>query len=181
LIEPDSIEKIFQIDECIGCATSGLVADARVIVDRARIDVLINEITYDEKIPVITLVKRICDFKHTYTQYGWVRPFGTAFLIASVDETGAHLFATDPSGAFMECKAGSKGEGRSGAMAYFEENYKEDMTLEEAIGMGIKAIHKGSEGRLNPDAVEIAIVDSKGKFRKLSRDESKILVKKAIG
>ena len=28
LIEPDSIEKIFQIDECIGCATSGLVADA---------------------------------------------------------------------------------------------------------------------------------------------------------
>jgi len=181
LIEPDSIEKIFQIDECIGCATSGLVADARVLVDRARIDVQINKITYDEKIPIITLVKRICAFKHTYTQYDWVRPFGTALLIAGIDETGAHLFATDPSGAFIEYKVGSEGEGRSGAMAYFEENYKEDMTLAEAIDMGIKAIHKVNKGRLNPDAVEIAIVDTKKKFRVLPRDESKILVKKAIG
>jgi len=179
LIEPDSIEKIFQIDECIGCATSGLVADARVIVDRSRIDALINKIRYDEKISVITLVKCICDFKHTYTQYGWVRPFGTALLIAGIDETGSHLFATDPSGAFMEYRAGSRGEGRSGAMAYFEENYKEDMTLEEAIDMGIKAI-KGNEGRLNPDAIEIAIVDTIEKFRKLSRDESKNYVKKAM-
>ena len=110
-----------------------------------------------------------------------MRPFGTALLIAGVDETGAHLFATDPSGTFVEYKVGSEGEGRSGAMAYFEENYKEDMMLEEAIGMGIKAVHKGSEGRLNPDAVEIAVVDTIEKFRKLSRDESKILVKKAIG
>ena len=150
-------------------------------MDRARLDAQINEITYDEKIRVITLVKRICAFKHAYTQYGWVRPFGTALLIAGVDETGTHLFATDPSGAFIEYKVGSEGSGRSGAMAYFEENYKEDMTLEEAIDMGIKAVRKGTEGKLNPDAIEIAIVDSKEKFRKLSHDESKEYVKKAIG
>jgi len=181
LIEPDSIEKIFQIDDYIGCATSGLVADARVLVDRARIDALINEITYDEKIQIKALVERISDFKQTYTQYGGVRPFGTSLLIAGVDETGPRLFSTDPSGALMEYNAGSEGSGRSGAMAYFEENYKENLTLEEAIDMGIKAVHKGTEERLNPDAIEIAVVDSKGKFRKLSRDESKEYVKKAIG
>src|SRR5512136_1390504 len=48
LIEPQSIDKIFQIDESIGCATSGLVADARVLVDRARIEAQINKITYGE-------------------------------------------------------------------------------------------------------------------------------------
>src|SRR5574344_266774 len=36
LVEPESIEKIYNIDEFIGCATSGLVADARVLVDEAR-------------------------------------------------------------------------------------------------------------------------------------------------
>ena len=164
LIEPDSIEKIFKIDDYIGCATSGLVADARVLVDRARIDALINEITYDEKIQIKTLVTRICDFKQTYTQFGGVRPFGTSLLIAGIDETGPRLFSTDPSGALMEYTAGSEGAGRSGAMAYFEENYKEDMTLEEAIDMGIKAIHKGSGKKLNPDAIEIAIVDKKRKI-----------------
>ncbi|MDI6887907.1 MAG: proteasome subunit alpha, partial [Candidatus Thermoplasmatota archaeon] len=65
LVEPVSIEKIYQIDDHIGCATSGLVADARVLVDRARIEAQINKIYYDEKIPVELLVKRLCDFKQT--------------------------------------------------------------------------------------------------------------------
>src|SRR5207245_10422405 len=33
LVETSSIEKIFQIDEHVGAATYGLVADARVLVD----------------------------------------------------------------------------------------------------------------------------------------------------
>jgi len=181
LIEPDSIEKIFQIDDYIGCATSGLVADARALVERIRLDAQINEITYGEKIPIKTLVKRICDFKQAYTQYGGARPFGTTLLIAGVDATGLQLFATDPSGAFMGYKANSEGEGRSDAMAYFEEKYKENMTLDESIDMGIKAIYKGYKGKLNPDAIEIAVIDIKEKFRILSHDESKDYVKKAIG
>ena len=91
------------------------------------------------------------------------RPFGTTLLIAGVDAAGPQLFATDPSGAFMEYKANSEGKGRSDAMAYFEEKYKENMTLEEAIDIGIKAIQKRSKGKLNPDAIEIAVVDAKEK------------------
>ena len=180
LIEPDSIEKIFQINDRIGCATSGLIADARALVEKTRLDAQINEITYDEKIPIKTLVKQICDFKQAYTQYGGARPFGTTLLIAGVDAEGPQLFATDPSGAYTEYKANSEGKSRNDAMAYFEEKYKENMTLEEAIDMGIKAIHKGYKGKLNPDAIEIAVIDAKEKFRRLSHDESKNYVKKAI-
>lgn len=57
-MEPKSIEKIFQIDEHIGAATSGLVADARVIIEKARIEAQINRITYNEPIRVETLVKK---------------------------------------------------------------------------------------------------------------------------
>jgi len=181
LIEPDSIEKIFQIDEYIGCATSGLVADARAIVDKARIDAQMNKITYGEKIQINTLVKQVSDFKQAYTQYGGTRPFGVVLLIAGIDKTGPCLFATDPSGAFMEYKAGSEGAGHNEAIAYLEKNYRENMNLEEAINMGIKAIHKGSEKKLNPDAIEIAVVDTTEKFRRLSIDESKKYVHKALG
>ncbi len=181
LIEPDSIEKIFIVDDHIGCATSGLVADARSLIDRARLDAQINEITYDEKIQVKTLVKRICDFKQTYTQYGGVRPFGTALLIAGVDETGARLFSTDPSGALMEYKAASEGAGRSGAMTHFEENFRDDMPKEDSIELGIKAMHKGTEGKLNPDAIEIGVVQKDAKFHILPQNEAKSFVAKAIG
>jgi proteasome alpha subunit len=181
LIEPGSIEKIFKIDDHIGCATSGLVADARVLIDRARLDAQINEITYNEKIQVQTLVKRICDFKQTYTQYGGVRPFGTALLIAGVDDSGARLFSTDPSGALMEYKASSEGAGRSGAMAFFEQNYRDAMSLDEAVDLGVKALDKGTEGKLNPDAIEIGIVKKDVKFHILSAEETKTYLTKALG
>src|SRR5437667_397340 len=50
LVETSSIEKIFQIDEHVGAATSGLVADARVLVDYARLVAQINKVTYSEKL-----------------------------------------------------------------------------------------------------------------------------------
>jgi proteasome alpha subunit len=181
LIEPGSIEKIFEIDNHIGCATSGLVADARALIDRARIDAQINEITYNEKIQVKTLVKKICDFKQTYTQYGGVRPFGTALLIAGVDDKGPQLFSTDPSGALMEYKASSEGAGRNGAMSFFENQYKVGLSMEDAIDLAIKALHKGTEGKLNPEATEIGVVDEKIKFNIISQEDTKKYVNKAIG
>lgn len=38
LQEPSSIEKVAEIDEHIGCAMSGLTADAKTLVDHARSD-----------------------------------------------------------------------------------------------------------------------------------------------
>ena len=128
LMEPKSIEKIFKIDHHIGCATSGLVADARILVDQARVIAQVNKITYDENMGVEELVKRICDYKQNYTQYGGVRPFGTALLVAGVDELGEHLFETDPSGALVSYKAGSIGAGRNVVMEVFEEQYAEGMS-----------------------------------------------------
>jgi len=181
LIEPDSIEKIFKLDDHVGCATSGLVADARVLVDRARIDGQMNRVTYDERIEVETLVKKICDFKQTYTQYGGVRPFGTALLIAGVDQTGVHLFETDPSGALMSYKASSIGAGRSAVMEVFESDYREGASKDDAIKLGLKALHRATEGKLNPSALEIGIVTKTETFHKLAPDVIKRHVDAAIG
>ena len=181
LIEPGSIEKIFKIDDHVGCATSGLVADARSLIDRARIDAQINQITYNESIQVKTLVKKICDFKQTYTQYGGVRPFGTALLVAGYDDTWPRLFSTDPSGALMEYKASSEGSGRNGAMSYFESNYKDGLSKEEGLLLGIKALHQATEEKLNPEATEIGVVDKDLPFQILPQDVTIEYVKKAIG
>lgn len=180
LMEPRSIEKIFQIDEHIGCATSGLVADARVLVDHARVTAQISKITYDEKISVEMLVKKICDYKQNYTQYGGVRPFGTALLIAGVDDQGIHLFETDPSGALVSYKAGSIGAGRNVVMEVFEEQYQEGMEMDDAIVLGLKALKKATEEeKLNPKSVEIGIVRQGSNFRRLDDAEVVAVVEKA--
>lgn len=179
LIESKSIEKIFQIDEHIGCATSGLVSDARVLVDHARVVAQINKVTYAEKINIETLVKRICDFKQNYTQYGGVRPFGTALLVAGVDNQGCHLFETDPSGALVSYKAGSIGAGRNAVMDLFEEEYQENMSMEEAIMLGLKALKKATEeATLSTKAIEIGLIKIGESFRRLDDSEVEKFVSK---
>jgi proteasome alpha subunit len=81
----------------------------------------------------------------------------------------------------MEYKASSEGSGRNSAMSFFEANYKDDLTMEEAVDMAIKALHKGTEGKLNPDATEIGIVDKTLKFHIVPPDKTKEYVSKAIG
>lgn len=36
--EPSSVEKIMEVDDHIGCAMSGLIADARTLVEHARVE-----------------------------------------------------------------------------------------------------------------------------------------------
>ena len=172
LVEPKSIEKIFQIDNHIGAASSGLVADARVLIDRARVESQINKITYNEPIRVESLVKKICDMKQMYTQNGGVRPFGSALIIGGINKGQCRLFETDPSGALIEYKATAIGAGRNEAMDVFEEKYQEDMSLDEAIDLALDAVYEATEGKVTDKTVEIAVIDKDTEqYRKLSDDE----------
>ncbi|HID43451.1 MAG TPA: archaeal proteasome endopeptidase complex subunit alpha [Archaeoglobaceae archaeon] len=179
LLEVDTIEKIYKIDEHICAATSGLVADARALVDRARIEAQINRLTYDESISIKELVKKICDFKQQYTQYGGVRPFGVSLLIAGVDSE-PHLYETDPSGALLEYKATATGAGRNVVMEYLEKEYHDDISFEDAIIMSMIAMGKAIEGEVIPDGMEMGIIKVEDKkFKQLTVDEMRPYTEKA--
>lgn len=171
LLDPKSMEKIFLIDEHIGCATSGLVGDARVLVDYARLIAQIERVTYGERISVEHLVKRISDYKQQYTQYGGVRPFGASLLIAGIDEKGIYLMETDPSGTIMGYKADCIGGGRETVMELFEKEYREDMDFEEAIMLGLKGIDSVSEDGITPITLEIGYIKKDGHFTIMSEEE----------
>lgn len=169
LVITDSIEKMYQIDDHIGMTTSGLVADARQLVDKARVQCQINRMTFGSPISMITLVKKMCDYKQSFTQYGGARPFGTALLIAGVDDEGVHLFETDPSGAYQSYQAGAIGRGRTTVIDHFEKSWKSGMTQNAAIKLGLEALQESLEDSLNKDTVEISVVDANG-YKKLDRE-----------
>ncbi|NLD56734.1 MAG: archaeal proteasome endopeptidase complex subunit alpha [Methanomicrobiales archaeon] len=172
LLEASSIEKIFKIDEHIGVASSGLVGDARALVDRARVESQINRISYDEPIEVEALSKKLCDHMQTLTQYGGIRPYGTALLIAGVSDGESRLYETDPSGTLLEYKATGIGIGRPAVMKVLEEEYNPESGIEDVIMLGLKALHSATEGKFDVDQVEIGIIEkSNPLFRKMSREE----------
>ena len=56
----DADEKIAEIDGHIGAAMSGLVADARTLVDHARVEAQNHTFTYDEPVGVEALTQGEC-------------------------------------------------------------------------------------------------------------------------
>lgn len=50
-----------EIDSHIGCAMSGLTADARTMVDHARVTGQMHNFTYDEKIGIESCTQAVCD------------------------------------------------------------------------------------------------------------------------
>ncbi|MDD2626878.1 MAG: archaeal proteasome endopeptidase complex subunit alpha, partial [Candidatus Methanomethylophilus sp.] len=178
LVEPESIEKIYDIDDYIGCATSGLVADARILVDQARKEAQVHRVNYGENMAVEMLTKKVCDYEQNYTQYGGVRPFGVALLIAGSDDLGTHLFETDPSGALVAYKASCIGIGRATVMEKLEKEYKDDMSYDAALKLGLNAMAAAIEEKLVPASIEVGLVRKDEKFRRLDENEkAKVIAK----
>ncbi|MFA6870018.1 MAG: archaeal proteasome endopeptidase complex subunit alpha, partial [Methanomethylophilus sp.] len=178
LVEPESIEKIYDIDDYIGCATSGLVADARILVDQARKEAQVHRVNYGENMAVEMLTKKVCDYEQNYTQYGGVRPFGVALLIAGSDDLGTHLFETDPSGALVAYKASCIGIGRATVMEKLEKEYKDDMSYDTALKLGLNAMAAAIEEKLVPASIEVGLVRKDEKFRRLDENEkAKVIAK----
>ncbi len=171
LAEPSSVEKIHKVDDHIGAATAGLVADARVLVDYARLTSQINRVTYNEPISLEMLVRAVCDYKQQYTQFGGVRPFGTALLVGGIDDTGVHLFETDPSGSLTSFRASSIGGNRTPVMELFEEKYTEGMSMDEGVLLALQGLQQSMEDPANLATVEICVITKDKGFQRLSSDQ----------
>ncbi len=170
LIVGKSHEKIFQIDKHIAASSSGLVADARKLIDSARLEAQKYRVTYNEQIDVETLAKNIGDYVQMYTQYAGVRPFGVSLLVAGIDAK-AQLFEIDPSGALFEYKATAIGSGRKGVEEFMEKNYKENLSRKELLKLCTKALQKVSEKKLTSKTIDAAIIERPEKKVKILGDE----------
>jgi len=178
LILPDSIEKIFKIDENIGVVSAGLVGDARRLVGIARRQAQENKMVFSEKIQVKVMAKEIAETKQAFTQYGGLRPFGVAFIIGGYDEKGPKIFQTEPSGALAEYKAVAVGRNKEKAMDLFEKEFKDGLTMDKAIALAYKALGKSvpEKEKISLGRVEFAVIDENG-YRLLSEQETKQLIK----
>lgn len=128
LMEPTTVEKIVEIDKHIGCAASGLMADSRTMIDRARVECQNHWFVYNEKMTVESTAQAVSNLA---IQFGdsdddgtaMSRPFGVAMLFAGIDEKGPQLYHMDPSGTFVQFDAKAIGSGSEGAQQNLQEVY----------------------------------------------------------
>lgn len=122
---------------------AGITSDANSLVNFARNSAQRHLYSYDEDIPVEMLVQRLCDMKQGYTQYGGLRPFGVSLIYVGWDPLhGFQLYQSDPSGNYSGWKATCIGANHSSAASLLKQDYKDDITLEEAKSLCLKTMSK---------------------------------------
>ena len=163
--------KLYAIDDHLGAAVVGLGSDARVLIDQARVYAQSNRLTYDEPIDVEIMTKRVGDVKQLYTQHAGVRPFGVSIIFGGVDKTGSRVFSTDPSGSYRGYKAVAVGIGRETVEAILKEEYKEDLTLDEANKLAAKCLTKALKDRGEPTRIKLTVIPAETQKLKVLSDE----------
>jgi len=177
LMVVEGIEKIFQIDDHMAAAVSGLVADGRVLVERAQVRAQQHRVTYDSPIDTLTVVKDITNLKQLCTQSGGLRPFGVSLLFVGVDENnGPVLFVTEPSGIYFQYKATVIGEGELEIDDYLRHEYGPEITIEQALKLAVEGLKKFLGKDFSMERIEAGYIKSDEKvFRKFSPEQFKKL------
>jgi proteasome alpha subunit len=172
LAVPSTIQKVFRIDSRIGATYSGMVADGLHIIDTARNQTQNHKLIYDDVKSVESLAKNISSYMMQATQFGGMRPYAVSMLVGGIDDT-PRLYEIEPGASFLGYKADAIGVGKKVATELLLKEYKQDLDLDDAIGLGIKIIKKISDTPITEDNLDIGYVQDGKDFTILSSEKIK--------
>merc|ERR1711893_494613 len=150
-------------------AFAGLTADARILINRGRIECQSHKLTVEDPVTLEYITRYIAGFKQKYTQSSGRRPFGISCLITGFDDDGTpHLYQTDPAGVYAEWKANAIGRNAKTVREFLEKNWTAEAvdTEEGATKLAVKALLEVVQ--LGGKNLEVAVMrvpdnDQKGK------------------
>jgi len=143
LQEERTVRKICLLDNHVVMAFAGLTADARILINRARVECQSHKLTVEDPVTLEYITRYIAELKQRYTQSNGRRPFGISCLIGGFDFDGTpRLYQTEPSGTFHEWKANATGRNAKTVREFLEKYYspEETDTEEKTVKLAIRAL-----------------------------------------
>lgn len=176
LQDAHTIRKIMQVDEHIYLTFAGLQADARVLVDKARLECQSFRFSMEDEPSLEYIARYVAETQQSYTQKGGVRPFGISTFMIGFEGKEPKLYQTEPSGAYSLWKANAIGRNSKSLREYLEKGYKDDLSQDAAIKLAVETLMEVVESSKN---IEICVMQVEGgrKFRSLEDAEIERLVK----
>ena len=164
--------KIQKLDDHAGMTMAGGVADAQNITDILRYHANLHRIEKQEPIPIKSLTRLTSLIFHQNRGY----PFIADILVGGFDKQGPALFNIDMFGSVEEKSYVTTGSGSPVAYGLLEEEYRENLSVEEAKVIALRAVKAAITRNIGTgDGINIAIVDKDG-FRLLTKEQKKAII-----
>eukprot|EP00980_Cylindrotheca_fusiformis_P013252 scaffold3373_cov137-Cylindrotheca_fusiformis.AAC.12 len=178
-----TIRKIVSVDDRTVLAFAGLTADARVLVNKVRLEAQSYRLTMEDAPSVDYLARFLAKIQQKYTQQGGVRPFGIATLVAGVndDDNGKRpfLYQTDPAGTHSRWKAQVIGGRNAKSLREFlEKQYQDltedDLTEQKCVRLAVQALLEVVDS--GAKTMEICVVRQGGVKDMLKEESVQVVV-----
>ena len=177
LIVSKSAKKVYEIDSHIVASAAGVVADARVLVERAQVISQQHRVTYDSPIEPELVIKEIANIKQQFTQYGGARPFGVFFMLAGMNGKKPELYVSNVSGNYFSYHANAIGENDEKMKEKLREIYKHDLTVKKGVKAVLEIFREVQSTKFNMEKFEAVYIDNEGKITRLEGNELKNFAK----
>ncbi|WP_324735293.1 archaeal proteasome endopeptidase complex subunit beta [Thermococcus sp. SY098] len=166
MVMSKNVTKIFQIDEHLALAGAGNVGDILSLVRMLRAETKLYRARVGREMSVkalATLTANILNGTKYFPYLGW-------FLIGGYDEK-PNLYSVDMAGGMTEDKYVSAGSGMEFAYAVLENEYKEDMSVDEGVKLAVKAINTAIKRDIfTGDGILVVKITKEG-YRELDKKE----------
>jgi 20S proteasome subunit alpha 6 len=133
-----------------------------------RSEALNNKYVYGTPIQAGRLVADLADMHQLCTQSYVRRPYGVGLLVAAYDQTGPHLYVTEPSGNYLEYFAMAIGSRSQTSRTYLEKYFDEfsNSDLDGLIKHAVKALAASlsNDSELDLKSAAVAIVGKNTPF-----------------
>ena len=171
------------MDDRTVLAFAGLTADARVLVNKVRVEAQSYRLTMEDAPSVDYLARYLARIQQKYTQQGGVRPFGIATLVAGVNDEDKgqrpFLYQTDPAGTHSRWKAQVIGGRNSKSLREFlEKQYQDltedDLTEEKCTRLAVQALLEVVDS--GAKTMELCVIRMGGLKEMLSEEKVQVVV-----
>jgi proteasome beta subunit len=152
-------KKVFKITEQIGAACAGLVSDMQVLIREVEAYGKLFSLDIGRPISVRSAAKLMSNLLF----YRRLAPLITQTIVGGMDAEGASLYSLDPLGSVLPDKYTVVGSGTEIAMGVIEEGYRENMIVEDAKELVVRAMKSAiSRDIMSGDGIDFLIITKDG-------------------
>jgi len=153
------------INENTGMTFAGSVADSQMLLRYLKKELALYKIKRHRLASVNAIVTLLSHY--IFSNAHSFSPYMIQFVVGGVDDTGFNLFSLDMSGSKIKTdEFTSTGSGSPVAYGVLEDNYKKDLTLEEATKLAIRAVNAAIKRDLGTgDGVDVVVINEQGAER----------------